>query len=133
MPTPLTVVAPEGWPRPKGYSNGLVGQGPLLFVAGQVGWNPSTGEFPKSFDAQFAQALANVHAVLKAGGASPSQVARLTIYVTDKREYLGALKAVGQAFRDVFQGHYPVMALVQVAALVEDHAKVEIEATAALG
>lgn len=133
MATELKVVQPQGWPRPKGYSNGMLAQGPLLFVAGQVGWDPRTGAFPRGFAAQFDQALKNVAAVLEAGQASPKQVTRLTIYVVDKREYLGALKEVGAAFRATFDGHYPVMALVQVVALVEDEARVEIEATAALG
>ena len=131
LPAP---VQPEGWARPKGYSNGMVGEGRLLFVAGQVGWNPTLASptFPESFAAQFDQALANVIAVVRAGGGGPEHIARFTIYVTDKREYLAALEEVGAAWRAQMGKHFPAMALVQVAGLVEDAAKVEIEATAVL-
>ncbi len=128
------VVQPEGWARPKGYSNGMVAEGRMVFVAGQVGWDPtnSTPKFPATFAPQFAQALGNVMAVVKAAGGGPEHVVRLTVYVTDKREYLMALKEVGEAWRTHMGKHFPTMALVQVAALVEDDAKVEIEATAVL-
>ncbi len=129
-----TAVQPEGWARPRGYSNGMVGEGRMLFVAGQVGWDPSLAipTFPASFAAQFGQALANVMAVVKAAGAGPQHVVRLTVYVTDKREYLIALKEVGEAWRQHMGKHFPTMALVQVSGLLEDDAKVEIEATAVL-
>ena len=129
-----TAVQPEGWARPSGFSNGMVAEGRLLFVAGQVGWDPTNPlpVFASSFAAQFAQALGNVMDVVRTAGGGPEHVARLTVYVTDKKEYLGALKEVGQAWRLKMGKHFPAMALVQVAGLVEDAAKVEIEATAVL-
>ena len=127
-------VQPEGWARPSGFSNGMVAEGRMLFVAGQVGWDPTsaTPKFPHTFAAQFAQALANVLAVVRAAGAGPEHLARLTVYVTDKKEYLASLKEIGAAWRETMGKHFPAMALVQVAGLVEDAAKVEIEATAVL-
>ena len=129
-----TAVEPKGWARPTGFSNGMVAEGRMLFVAGQVGWDPTlaTPKFPATFAAQFGQALGNVIAVVRAAGGGPEHVARLTVYVTDKKEYLGALKEVGAAWREKMGKHFPAMALVQVSALVEDAAKVEIEATAVL-
>lgn len=129
-----TVVQPEGWARPKGYSNGMIAEGRMLFVAGQIGWDPTstTPTFPPTFAGQFGQALSNVMAVVKAAGAGPEHLVRFTVYVIDKREYLMALKEVGEAWRQHMGKHFPTMALVQVAALVEDDAKVEIEATAVL-
>ena len=129
-----TAVQPEGWARPKGFSNGMVAEGRMVFIAGQVGWDPTqtAPKFPATFAAQFGQALANVLAVLKAAGGSPQHIARFTVYVTDNREYLIALKEVGEAWRQHMGKHFPAMALVQVAGLVEDDAKVEIEATAVL-
>jgi enamine deaminase RidA (YjgF/YER057c/UK114 family) len=125
---------PEGWQKPKGYANGVKATGTFVFIAGQIGWNPTlaTPTFPTTFEGQFEQALRNVAAVLEAGGGKPEHLVRLTVYVTDKREYLGCLKACGAAWKQVLGRHYPAMALVQVAALVEDQAKVEIEATAVL-
>lgn len=125
-------VQPTGWAPPKGYSNGYV-VGNVLFVAGQVAWDEAgrlvgEGDFP----AQFAQALRNVKAVLDAAGCPVARVGRVTVYVTDKDAYVAATKAVGAAWRDVFGRHYPAMALVQVAALLEPGAMVEIEATAVL-
>ncbi len=127
-------VQPPGWARPRGYSNGIVAEGRVLFIAGQVGWDPTRQEptFPSGFGEQFELALANVVAVLREAGGRPDQVARVTLYVTDKREYLAALSAVGEAWRKHLGKHYPAMTLVQVAALLEDRAKVEIEATAVL-
>lgn len=129
-----TVIQPEGWVPPRGYANGIVATGKLLFIGGQIGWNPrtSTPDFPATFEAQFDQALANVCEVLIAAGGKPEQLTRLTVYVTDKREYLSALKACGVAWKKHLGRHYPAMALMQVVALVEDLAKVEIEATAVL-
>lgn len=129
-----TIVQPEGWVAPKGYSNGVVGTGRVLFIAGQVGWDPRspTPKFPATFGEQFDQALANVVEVLRAGGGRPEQLARLTVYVTDKRAYLSSLKACGEAWKKHVGRHFPAMALVQVVALVEDAALVEIEATAML-
>lgn len=130
----LVPVLPDGWVRPRGYSNGVLGEGRLLFVAGQIGWNPRMPEptFPEGFAEQFELALANVLEVVTAAGGTPESVARLTVYVTDKREYLASLTQVGEAWRRQMGKHYPAMALVEVQALVEDQAKVEMEATAVL-
>lgn len=128
----MRIVQPEGWARPRGYANGVAAAGTTLFVAGQIGWN-ARGEFETDdFVAQVRQALQNVVAVLAAAGAGPGQLTRLTWYITDKREYLAAAREVGRVYREVIGAHYPAMTLVQVAALLEDRAKVEIEATAVL-
>lgn len=128
------VIQPEGWARPRGYSNGIVATGKVLFIGGMVGWDPraDTPTFPQGFPAQFEQALANVVEVLKAAGGRPEQLTRLTVYVTDKQAYLASLKDCGAAWKKHVGRHYPAMALVQVVALVEDQALVEIEATAVL-
>lgn len=130
----MNIVQPDGWAKPRGYSNGIAAEGRFLFVAGQIGWDPTTSnaKFPATFAGQFGQALANVVAVVKAAGGTAENVARLTVYVTDKKEYLASLKECGEQWRTHFGRHYPAMALVQVAGLVEDLAKVEIEATAVL-
>lgn len=129
-----SIVQPEGWIAPRGYSNGVIATGKILFIAGQVGWDPrsETPRFPATFAEQFDQALSNVMEVLRAAGGRPEQLARLTIYVTDKAAYLGSLKACGAAWKKHVGRTYPAMALVQVAGLVEDGALLEIEATAAL-
>lgn len=131
---PPTIVQPEGWRRPKGYSNGILTEGRTVFIAGQVGRDPTGASlsFPPTFAAQFDQTLANVMAVVAAAGGTPDQVARFTIYVTDKQEYLSALKEVGEAWRRHLGSYFPAISLVQVAGLVDDEAKVEIEATAVL-
>jgi enamine deaminase RidA (YjgF/YER057c/UK114 family) len=130
----IEAVQPEGWAQPRGYANGILVRGAteLLFVAGQIAWDGEqrlvgAGDFA----AQFRQALSNVAAVVRAAGCEPRNIARLTIYVTDKRSYLDALRDVGAAYREVFGKHFPAMSLVQVAALLEDGALVEVEATAA--
>ena len=124
---------PEGWVAPRGYSDGIVASGRLVFVAGQVGWNPATGEFETDdFAAQTAQALSNVTAVLRSAGADPAQLVRLTWYVTDRDAYLAARAAIGAAYRRIIGTHYPTMTLVVVADLLEPRALVEIEATAVL-
>lgn len=130
----LEAVQPEGWAPPRGYSNGmrLRGATDLVFVAGQVAWDAEQRLVGRGdFGAQFRQALSNVAAVVRAAGCEPRHVARLTIYVTDKRRYLADLRTVGAAYREVFGKHFPAMALVQVADLLEEGAEVEIEATAA--
>ena len=129
-----TVIQPEGWAPPKGYSNGIVATGKVLFIGGQIGWNPKsvTPEFPATFAEQFEQALANLCEVLRTAGGKPEHLTRLTVYVTDKKEYLASLKLLGAGWKKHLGRHYPAMALVQVVALVEDLAKVEIEATAVL-
>jgi enamine deaminase RidA (YjgF/YER057c/UK114 family) len=129
------VLLPEGWPQPKGYSNGIAADGTIVSVAGQVGWTPDGSWRTDDFAEQARQAIANVVAVLRAAGAGPEHVVRMTWYVTDKREYLAAGKALGAAYRELMRGAdgtvcYPAMTAVQVTALIEDRAKVEIEATA---
>ncbi|MFN2449560.1 MAG: RidA family protein [Candidatus Baltobacteraceae bacterium] len=126
------VIEPEDWPRPSGYSNGIAASGEQLFIAGQVGWNERHEFVSDDFAGQAAQALRNVTAVVQAAGGAPCDVVRMTWYVTDIREYQAALKEVGAAFRALFGAHYPAMTLVQVPSLLEDRAKVEIEATAVL-
>jgi enamine deaminase RidA (YjgF/YER057c/UK114 family) len=126
----MQALLPEGWPRPKGYANGVAASGRQIFVAGMIGWDAQGVFRSDDFAQQARQALANIVAVLEAGGAGSQHLVRMTWYVTDKREYLAALPAVGAAFRELI-GHYDIaMTAVQVAALIEDRAKVEIEATA---
>jgi len=125
-------VQPEGWSRPKGYRNGIVAEGKMLFVAGQIGWDASETIVSEDFVAQFRQALINVRAVVEAAGAEVDDVVRLTMYATDLSAYRERLPEVGAAYREVFGRHFPVMALVGVADLVEAGAQVEIEATAVL-
>ena len=127
------ILQPEGWAPAKGYANGVAAEGRMVFVAGQIGWNPATCAFESDdFVAQAAQALRNVAAVLAAAGAEPHHVVRMTWYLTDRREYLEAGRALGAAYREVFGRHYPAMAAVIVAGLVEERAKIEIEATAVM-
>ncbi len=126
----METLNPPGWPRPKGYSNGISATGRMVFVAGMIGWNEREEFETDEFAGQFRQALENIRAVLDEAGAGPEHLVRLTMYFTDKREYLANLEGVGQAYRDVIGRNYPVMAAVEVAALMEDRAKVEIEATA---
>lgn len=131
----LSAVEPEGWAKPKGYANGIRVQGArdFVFVAGQIAWDADQRLVGRGdFVAQFRQALLNVAAVVRAAGAAPHHIVRLTIYVTDKRLYLAALRDIGTAYREVLGRHFPAMALVQVADLLEDGAMVEIEATAAM-
>ena len=124
------IIQPEGWPRPKGYSNGIAASGETVFVAGQIGWNDRCEFESDDFAEQTAQALRNVVAVLRAAAASPEHIVRMTWYITDKREYKAASSQISTAYREIVGNHYPAMTLVQVAALLEDRAKVEIEATA---
>ncbi|HYH83684.1 MAG TPA: RidA family protein [Longimicrobium sp.] len=125
------ILQPEGWASAKGYANGVAAEGRMVFVAGQIGWNPATCAFETDdFVAQAAQALRNIAAVLAAAGAEPRQVVRMTWYVTSRREYLDAGRELGAAYREVFGRHFPAMSAVIVAGLVEERAKVEIEATA---
>lgn len=127
----LKILQPPGWPKPKGYANGIaVRGGTTLYVAGQVGFNDRGAIEEATFAGQFRQVLKNTLAVLAEGGARPEHIVRMTWYVTDKREYLGALKEVGAAWRELMGRHYPAMAVVQVGGLVEDAAKIEIETTA---
>jgi enamine deaminase RidA (YjgF/YER057c/UK114 family) len=128
----LRVVQPPGWPAPRGYSNGITGAGRVVMVGGQIGWDKQ-GRFAEGFVAQVAQALRNVVAVVREAGGSPEHIARLTWYVVDIEEYRSELPALGAAYRDTLGRWYPAMTLVQVGALVEREARVEIEATAILG
>ncbi|GAP36853.1 RidA family protein [Piscinibacter sakaiensis] len=126
----MNALLPDGWVRPKGYANGVSVRGRQIHVAGMIGWDAQQRFHSDDFAAQAQQALANVVAVLEAGQARPEHIVRMTWYVTDKREYLAALPAIGQAFRTLI-GHYAIaMTAVQVVALIEDRAKVEIEVTA---
>ncbi len=126
----MQALLPNGWPRPKGYANGVATRGRQIYVAGMVGWDAHQRFHSDDFAGQVHQALANIVAVLAAGGAGPAHIARMTWYVTDKREYLAALPEIGKAFRELIGNYDIAMTAVQVAALVEDGAKVEIEATA---
>lgn len=121
---------PANWKRAVGYANGISARGRMIFTGGLVGWDADQQFQSDDFAAQTRQVLENIVAVLTEGGAGPEHLVRLTWYVTDKREYLGALREIGTAYREVIGRHFPAMALVQVVALVEDRAKVEIEATA---
>jgi enamine deaminase RidA (YjgF/YER057c/UK114 family) len=125
------ILQPEGWAKPSGYANGVAARGRLVFVAGQIGWNPRTCTIETDdFAEQTEIALRNVAAVLREAGAGPEHVTRMTWYVTDKAAYLAARRDIGRAWREVMGRHYPAMAAVVVSALVEDRARIEIEATA---
>ena len=126
------VLQPDGWPVPVGYSNGMRARGELVFVAGQVGWDPEGNLVSDDFVAQCARALRNIVAVLASAGARPRHVVRMTWYVTDLDEYRASQENLGAAYREVMGAHYPAMTLVRVAGLVEAGAKVEIEATAVI-
>ncbi|MFO0292546.1 MAG: RidA family protein [Rhodospirillales bacterium] len=126
----MTSLLPPGWPRPRGYANGVAASGRMVFVAGMIGWDADCRFAGDDIESQSRQALANVVAVLAAGGAEPRHLVRMTWYVTDKRAYLAAARGIGRAYRDLI-GHYDVaMTAVEVSALIEDRAVVEIEATA---
>ena len=126
----MQVLLPPGWPRPKGYANGVVAQGRQVFIAGMIGWDAQGVFHSDDFAAQARQALENIVAVLHEAGGRPEHIVRFTWYVLDKREYLAAGKAVGQAFRELIGSYNAAMTAVQVTALIEDRARVEIEATA---
>lgn len=130
----LEVINPESLGAPKGYSNGILApkSGRLLFVAGQVAWDARQQVVSQDFAAQFERALSNVVEVVRKAGGAPTDLARLTIYVTDRREYVAALKEIGQAYRRIMGRHYPAMALIEIKALLEEGAKIEIEGTAVL-
>ncbi len=123
---------PEGWPRPKGYANGVAARGRQVYVAGQVGWDPQGVWTTDDFAAQSRLALANVAAVLHAAGAQTKHIVRMTWYVTSKREYLDAGREIGKAFREIIGFYDIAMTAVEVTALIEDRAKVEIEVTAVI-
>lgn len=125
-------IQPDGWKRPRGYSNGVAARGEHVFVAGQIGWNEREELVSADFVQQTAQALRNVVTVLAAAGAAPQHLVRMTWYVTDKREYAANAERIGELYREIVGNVYPAMTLVQVADLLEDGAKVEIEATAVI-
>ena len=129
----MKILQPQGWMKPKGFSNGIsVKGGTTVFVAGQVAFN-SQGVFEeKTFAGQFRQTLKNTLAVLAEAGGRPEHIVRMTWYILDKKEYLGAIKEVGAAYRELIGRHYPAMAVVQVSGLIEDEAKLEIETTAVI-
>ena len=127
-----TILQPEGWARPIGYANGVEAQGRLIFVGGQIGWNSQCQFETDDFVGQVKQTLENVVAVVRAAGGEPHHITSMTWYFTDRQEYTGNLKGIGQAYREVIGKHFPAMAAVQVVALVEDRAKIEIQAHAVI-
>jgi enamine deaminase RidA (YjgF/YER057c/UK114 family) len=128
----MQVLLPRGWPRPKGYANGVVTNGRQVFIAGMIGWDADGVFHTDDFAGQVRQALQNIVEVLREAGGTPEHIVRMTWYVTDKREYLAAGKEVGRAFREIIGAYNAAMTAVEVRALIEDRAKVEIEATAVI-
>ncbi|RDI94913.1 RidA family protein [Meiothermus sp. QL-1] len=128
----LQVLQPKGWPQPKGYAHGIAARGRLVFLAGMVGWNREGRFESQDFVAQAHQALKNILETLAEAGGRPEHLVRLTWFVTSKEEYLNSLPALGEAYRALMGRHYPAMTVVEVSALVEEEAKVEIEATAVI-
>lgn len=130
--SPLQILQPAGWPRPSGYSNGIATQGRQVFIAGQVGWDAEHVFRSSRLTDQVRQTLLNILAVLAEAGGRPEHIVRMTWYVTSREEYLAGLKEIGAVYRELMGRHYPVMTAVQVVALMEREAKVEIEATAVI-
>lgn len=130
--SPHQFLAPEGWAPARGYANGMLAHGRMIFTGGLIGWNAQQEFEHADLVGQFEQTLRNIVAVLAEAGARPEHLVRLTWYITDKREYLDNLKDLGAAYRRVLGRHFPAMAVVQVVALMEDEAKIEIEATAVI-
>jgi enamine deaminase RidA (YjgF/YER057c/UK114 family) len=128
----MQILQPPSWARAKGFSNGIVASGKLVFIAGQVGWTGQGEWREKSFAGQFRQTIRNILDVLAEAKGKPEHIVRLTWYVLDRDEYLASLKEVGAAYRELMGRHYPTMAVVQVSGLVEREAKLEIEATAVI-
>ena len=126
----MKTLQPPDWAAPKGYANGIAARGTLVFVGGQVGWDAQQRFASDDFVVQARQALDNVVAVLREANARPEHIVRMTWYVVDRGEYLASLRALGQAYRDVIGRHYPAMTAVEVSALIESRARVEIEVTA---
>ncbi len=123
---------PPGWPRAKGYSNGIVARGRTVYVGGMVGWNEKEVFETDDFAGQFRQVLKNIVAVLNEAGAGPEHIVRMTWFIGDKREYLSALKEIGAAYREIIGRHYPAMAVIEVRGFIEDGARLEIETTAVI-
>lgn len=128
----MQVLLPEGWPRPKGYANGVKAHGTQVYIAGMIGWDAQCVFHSDDFAQQARQALQNIADVLREAGGKPEHIVRMTWYVTDKREYLAAGREIGKAFREIIGSYNAAMTAVEVRALIEDRAKVEIEATAVL-
>ena len=128
----MKLLQPEGWAAPRGYANGVKARGALIFVGGQIGWNAQQQFETDDFIAQTRQALQNIVEVLHAGGAGPEHMVRMTWYVVDRLEYIARLKELGTAYREVMGKNYPAMTAVEVSALVEERALIEIEVTAVL-
>jgi enamine deaminase RidA (YjgF/YER057c/UK114 family) len=128
----MQVLLPPGWPRPKGYANGVTVTGRQVYIAGMIGWDAQGVFHSDDFAGQVQQALQNIVDVLREAGGKPEHIVRMTWYVTDKREYLAAGREVGRAFREIIGSYNAAMTAVQVTALIEDRAKVEIEATAVI-
>ena len=126
----VDILLPAGWPRPQGYSNGVAASGRLVFVAGQIGWDQNGLIVSENLSAQVTQALSNVVAVLRSGGAEPENIVRMTWYFVDRAEYLQERPAIGESYRSVIGKHFPAMSLIFVNGLLEQGAKVEIETTA---
>jgi len=126
----MRILQPPGWPRPRGYANGVAAQGRLVFVAGQIGWDATGTVVSNDLVQQFEQTLENTLAVLREAGAGPEHVVRMTWYLTDKREYLARARELGGIYRALMGEHYPAMAVVEVKGLIENRAKIEIETTA---
>ena len=128
----MKILQPPGWARARGFSNGIVASGQLVFIAGQVGWSGEGKWESRDFAGQFKQTIRNILAVLAEANGKPEHIVRLTWYVLDRQEYLDSLKSIGASYRELMGRHYPTMAVVQVGALVEPEARLEIEATAVL-
>jgi enamine deaminase RidA (YjgF/YER057c/UK114 family) len=128
----MHILQPAGWVMPKGYSNGVVSRGRQVYIGGQVGWDSQCRFASTDFVRQASQALENIVTILAEAGGKPENIVRMTWYVVDKREYIAAYHELGAAYRVVMGRHYPAMTAVQVAALIEDAARVEIEATAVI-
>ncbi len=128
----MQILQPTGWPRPKGYSNGVVASGKMVFLAGFVGWNEEEKFETDDFAGQARQAFQNIVSVLKVAGAGPEHIVRMTWFVSDKREYLASLKEIGAAYREIIGRHYPAMSVIEVSGFIEEGAKLEVETTAVI-
>ena len=129
-----TILLPQGWPRPQGYSNGVAANGRIVAISGQIGWNPIKQRVENDdLTLQVRQALVNIEAVLRSAGAIPSDVVRMTWYITDRDAYIKSRKEIGRVYREIFGNHYPAMSVIIVAGLLDPRAKVEIETTAVIG
>ena len=128
----MKILLPDGWTPPKGYSQGVIAEGRQIFVSGQIGWDERGTFQTDDFAEQTGQTLRNILTILNAANAGAEHITRMTWFITDKKEYLASLKSLGQIYREEMGHHYPVMSIVEVNALIEDKAKVEIEATAVI-